>query len=244
MPGVFGLTPEDLRLSREVTMMTPLEWAQLSFLKRSDFSSPDNLQLSIVKALDTFIGQLKVKPDILSDYRPWTASNPNSQHSRGLAIDVAFGALNPLDTLSAAEKSGLFDGIGIYRNEKGAISFHFDKRGSKARWGGVITHPVDPDTGKTSKQIDYVSLQAVIDLIKKKSAIRRVNGCTTRLFTVANSKETLTDEALLCHEVEIPPELRLQKKSWIAKAISLGQKAWPLLKMIIPKLWSLLTKSK
>jgi len=148
-------------------MITPLEWAQLSFLKRTDFVSPDKLELSIVKALDGFIDVMKLKPDILSDYRAWTASNPNSQHSRGLAIDVAFGALNPLDTLAAAEKSRLFDGIGIYRNEKGAVSFHFDKRGSQARWGGVITHSADPDTGKAVKIIEYVSLQAVIDLIKK-----------------------------------------------------------------------------
>lgn len=225
-------------------MITPLEWAALSFLKKTDFQSPDQLQLSIVNALDTFIGQLKLKPDILSDYRPWTASNPNSQHSRGLAIDVAFGALNPLDTLAAAEKSGLFDGIGIYRNEKGAISFHFDKRGSKARWGGIITHPLDPDTGQTSKQIEYVSLQAVIDLIKKKSAICRINGSVTRVFAVADSKETLSEEALLCHKTEIPASLKTAKKTFVEKAVVIGRAIWPVIKMILPKIWSLLTKPK
>lgn len=225
-------------------MITPLEWAKLSFLKRADFQSPDQLQLSIVKALDTFIGQLKVKPDILSDYRPWTASNPNSQHSRGLAIDTAFGALNPLDVLAAAESSKLFDGIGIYRNEKGAVSFHFDKRGTQARWGGVITHPVDADTGKVSKQIDYVSLKAVVDLIKKKSAIKRTNGCTTRVFAVADSKETLIEESALCHETENPLAQNHQKKNLLEKALQLGRKIWPVVKMIIPKLISLWTKPK
>jgi hypothetical protein len=185
-----------------------------------------------VQALDAFIGIVKIRPDILSDYRPWTASNPNSQHAKGLAIDVAFGALNPLDTLAAAESSGLFDGIGIYRNEKGAVSFHFDKRGSKARWGGIISHPVDPDTGKTTKRIDYVTIQAVIDLIKKKSAIRRVNGSVTRVFAVADNKETLTDEATLCHEVEAPEVLKSTPKNLIQKIVSFGRAIYPALRMI------------
>ena len=225
-------------------MITPLDWARLSFLKKTDFSSPDNLQLAIVVALDAFIRLVKIKPDILSDYRPWTANNPESQHARGLAIDVAFGALNPLDILAAAEASKLFDGIGMYRNEKGVVSFHFDKRGSSARWGGIITHPVDPDTGQSSKQIDYVSLQAVIDLVKKKSAIRNINGCTTRVFAVAGSQETLTNEALLCHETEIPPSLKTEKRSFLEKTSSLIGKLWPAIKMIIPTILSLLTKPK
>jgi hypothetical protein len=150
-------------------MITDQQWNSLLHLSKSQFDYPDNMQWSIVAALDQFIGIVGSRPEILSTYRP---GDPR-QHGKGTAIDTAWAGANPLEINQAALDSKLFSGIGVYINPAGVASHHFDTRTDRtvenpARWGGVIEHPTDPDTGTVGKSIIYTSMQDVLDLIKKK----------------------------------------------------------------------------
>lgn len=138
-----------------------IDWKNLKNYSRSDFAYPDKLQDSIVSALDLFTSQTGLKAVILDDYRPYDPSNPNSRHGFGDALDLFFAGKDPLAVLAAAENSGRFDGIGIYLNEKGAASFHFDKRGSKARWGSFVTSERS-STGEEIRKNNYTTLEAVV----------------------------------------------------------------------------------
>lgn len=144
----------------------PVQWPTIRNYQQSDFSFPDKLEHSIIAALDRFTDLIGRKGAILSDYRAFTAGNPNSRHGKGDAVDVAFTGADPVAILQAAENSGLFDGIGIYLNERGAVSFHFDKRGTRARWGALIAPVTDPDTGVVSRVNSYTTLDAVLDKVK------------------------------------------------------------------------------
>ena len=148
-------------------MLTDSQWNSLLHLHPGDFQHPDGLQFSIVSALDRFIGQIGAKPEILSDYR---AGDPR-QHGKGLAIDTAWPGQNPLELNQAALDSHLFSGVGIYVNPAGVASHHFDTRVERsvdapARWGGIIEHPTQAN-GSVGTTIDYTTMQAVIDQIKK-----------------------------------------------------------------------------
>lgn len=145
------------------------QWNSLLHLKRSDFKYPDQLDWSIVRALDVFISIAKSKPQILSDYRP---GDPR-QHGKGRAIDTAWPGADPLEINRRAMGSNLFSGVGIYVNEQGVASHHFDTRTDRtpakpATWGGVIKHEYNEATNSTDKTIAYASMAGVIDLIKKK----------------------------------------------------------------------------
>jgi hypothetical protein len=150
-------------------MITPEQWASLIHLKKTDFRQPDLMQWSIVRALDVFVSIVKSRPVILDDYR---AGDPK-QHGRGLAIDTTWPGVNPLDINRRALGSNLFSGIGLYVNEAGAVSHHFDTRTDRtpanpAKWGGIIEHPFDENTQKPTKTINYTALETVVELVKKK----------------------------------------------------------------------------
>lgn len=144
----------------------PINWNSVQNYKRSDFAYPDKLQLSIVDSLDRFTSQTGLKAQILDDYRAYTPGNPDSRHAHGDALDLFFPGKDPLGVLAAAEGSGLFDGIGIYLNERGAVSFHFDKRGSRARWGSLIT-PELTAAGEPIRKNNYTTLEAVVAKISE-----------------------------------------------------------------------------
>lgn len=138
-----------------------INWESVKNYKRSEFSAPDLLQNSIIDSLDLFTSQTGLKAQILDDYRAYTPGNPDSRHAHGDALDLFFPGKDPLGVLAAAENSGLFDGIGIYLNERGAVSFHFDKRGYKARWGSLIT-PEISGSGQVIRKNNYTTLEAVV----------------------------------------------------------------------------------
>lgn len=149
-------------------MITAEQWASLIHLKRSDFKYPDKMEWSIVRALDIFISSAKTRPQIIDDYRP---GDPR-QHGLGRAIDTVWPGADALDINRRALRANLFSGIGLYVNEAGAASHHFDTRTNRttaqpATWGGIIEHPFDEASGKSLKQITYTTLQAVVDLVKK-----------------------------------------------------------------------------
>lgn len=149
--------------------MTSHQWNSLLHLKPSDFKKPDGLHLSIVTALDQFIGHIGSRPIILSDHRP----GDTRTHGEGRAIDTAWPGVDSELLYAEALKFPLFKGIGIYINEQGATSFHFDTRTATQRdygpdrWGGVISHPLDSRTGENVRQTAYVAAETVLSMVKK-----------------------------------------------------------------------------
>lgn len=152
-------------------MITQQQWSSLQRVKRSWFKYPDNLDWSIVSAFDRFAVSVGVNAQVISDYRP---GDPR-QHGQGRAIDSVWAGLDPLAINSKALASGLFSGVGIYSNEQGVASHHFDTRtdrttGNPAVWGGLITHPFDPEKNSNVKTITYVGMAQVVDFLKKSLA--------------------------------------------------------------------------
>jgi hypothetical protein len=155
--------------------MAAVDWKTLLYLKPADFHFPDRLQSSVVVALDRFIGQIGSRPVILSDYRP-DDYHPAGQHGQGLAIDTTWPGHEPLDIWSKAVSCRLFSGLGIYVNEVGAVSFHFDNRldrlvNDPALWGAVITHPLDRYSGQHLQLNEYTTADVIVDIIKKKGVV-------------------------------------------------------------------------
>jgi hypothetical protein len=116
------------------------------------------MRWGIVSRLDQFAGQVGIRPFILSDYRPGDLK----QHGVGRAIDT-YWPISPLGIWQDARRSFLFSGIGIYLNEKGNVSFHFDDRGDRfpedpALWGAHVLK------GENS----YTGSAVILDAIKKK----------------------------------------------------------------------------
>jgi hypothetical protein len=151
--------------------MKPSEWGSLLHLKPGDFKNPEKLDVSIVRALDLFIGRIGARPIIISDYR----STGTGQHPLGRAIDTTWPGLDGQEINTKALASGLFSGIGVYVNETGEISHHFDSRTDRtpqnpATWGGIITHPYDPGSEEHVRRTEYVAMATVLDIIKKKGS--------------------------------------------------------------------------
>ena len=150
-------------------MITQGEWQSLLHLQPSHFRYPNNMEIDVVRGLDILIGAIGVRPIILSDYRP----GDKKQHGKGRAIDTTWPGAEPMAVWDKAHKSRLFSGLGIYTNEGGYVSFHFDTRTERtvdrpATWGGQITHPFDPEVNGHIKRTEYTTVDAVIDQIKKK----------------------------------------------------------------------------
>lgn len=156
-------------------MITDDQWKSLVYLQPSDFKNPDGLDFSIVQALDNFIHTVGSRPIFLSDWRPYDPENPNSRHYYGDAIDTTWPGRDPLQIRQQAIDSRLFSGVGIYYNDAGVASFHFDTRPNRTKedpalWGGLITHPYSPQVGDHVRKTDYTTAQAVVDVIKKNGA--------------------------------------------------------------------------
>jgi hypothetical protein len=149
--------------------LTPDQWKSLLHLKPSDFKRPEQLQFSIVQALDRFISIIGSKPVIVSDYRP---GDPR-QHGLGLAIDTTWPGQDPVIVNSKALESRLFSGIGIYWNDVNVASHHFDTRTNRtttnpARWGAYITHPYDQASGGHVAKYEYTTMETILEMVKKK----------------------------------------------------------------------------
>jgi hypothetical protein len=144
------------------------DWDFIKNYSPSDFNYPEKLQFSVVSALDRLTDLVGKKAIILDDYRPQDVDNPTSQHLLGKAIDTTWPNVQPEAVWLMATESGLFGGVGIYVNEKDAVSFHFDTRdkkpdGSLYTWGGIITRP------SGNKKIDYTAADVVLDMLPKLS---------------------------------------------------------------------------
>lgn len=152
-------------------MISNDQWKQLSYLAPSDFSRPDKLDWSVVWGLDRLAVMLGQKPTVLDDWRaPGSSVVQDSQHLIGRAIDFTYPALDSISVLDAIQRSKLFSGYGIYQNERGYVSYHVDTRTTRsvdapATWGGIIS------VVNGAKQIAYVAMSTVVDLVKKKSVL-------------------------------------------------------------------------
>jgi len=163
-------------------MLSSSQWLELKHFTPANVPDPEKMQFPILKALDQFTDLIGAAPVFLDTWRPPVAGAP-AWHSQGIAVDVAYPGRDPLEVLKLAESSGFFDGIGLYRNEKGAASFHFDTRGYRARWGAEITHPVDPDTGRTVQKNSYTTLEKIVALFGKKKVL--LTGGAAALILIA-----------------------------------------------------------
>lgn len=110
--------------------MTNLDWCDIKYFKPSEFKEPNKMNKFFVFRLDKlrdFIG----KPIVIhSDYR----EGDIGYHGKGEAVDFHVKELNIVDAYLLIEKSGLFNGIGIYPNWNNP-GFHVDMRSEPARWG-------------------------------------------------------------------------------------------------------------
>jgi hypothetical protein len=153
--------------------LTSEQWKSLLYFRPSDFKKPEGLRFSIVSALNRFVGQIGSRPVILSDYRP---GDPKT-HGQGMAIDTSWPGVDPLVVHKKAMANPEFGGVGVYVNELGAASFHFDTRQTTIRdygpdrWGGIITHPLDAATGEHVRRTEYVGANIVLDILKKKGVL-------------------------------------------------------------------------
>lgn len=144
------------------------QFKNLLYLTPDQFKHPENMDISVLTGLDRLILKVGSKPVIISDYRP----GDTGQHGLGTAIDTVWPGIDPLGVWSLAKDSQFFSGLGVYVNDKNAVSFHFDTRIDRSRlnpalWGDFITYPFDPQKGEHVRKDDYVGADLVIDFVKK-----------------------------------------------------------------------------
>ena len=150
-----------------------MDFTSSLYLQQADFRHPEKMAAQTITSLDRFIGLVGIKPDILSDWRPFDPKSPKSRHYYGDAVDTAWPGVDPLSVLDLAFKSQLWSGIGIYYNDLHVVSFHFDNRPDAsptdpAKWGAFITHPYDPVKQAHVQNNQYTTMEAVLDVLKKK----------------------------------------------------------------------------
>lgn len=153
-------------------MLTAQEWAALKWVHRNEFDHPDQLHPSVVLKLDALAALLGASPRILSDVRPGErAASQHSPEQGGRAIDTTWPGVDPVRVWNTAKQSYLFSGLGIYLNEQGAVSFHFDTRTDRtpqapATWGQLIKPGPHGERERTE-----TSAANVLELVKKKPAL-------------------------------------------------------------------------
>lgn len=155
-------------------MIDSTQWGLIRHYRPGDFRYPDKLHFSVVHALDLLTARVGLKAQILSDWRPVSPERSGSWHPLGRAVDAVWPGIDPLDTLKIIRDSRLFTGFGLYRNEKGAHSFHLDTRTDRdvdrpATWGALIYRQPDPVTGQAVRSTEYTSLDHIVQFISTKA---------------------------------------------------------------------------
>ena len=116
-----------------------MDWNTVKYFKPNEFTCPELMNPDLIRALDIY-RQLVGKPVIIhSSYRQGDVG----QHGKGNAVDIHVKGISLIDAYLLAEKTGLFNGIGVYSwwNNKG---LHLDVRPlpagkPKARWASDKT---------------------------------------------------------------------------------------------------------
>lgn len=111
-----------------------MDWTKIRFFKPSEFNCADKMNPDLITALDK-LRELADRPIIIhSSYRE---GDPR-QHGMGNAVDIHIVGLHVMDQFFLAEKTGLFNGIGVYSHWNNP-GLHLDVRPlregqPKARW--------------------------------------------------------------------------------------------------------------
>ena len=129
-----------------------------------NWKHPDKVQPRLKRYLKIMTLLLDRTPIILSDYRE---GDPRT-HGKGMAVDTYWPNIDPLVVLEKVKQLNLFGGVGLYLNEKGVVSFHFDIREHKEdgdiySWGCFIT------PSGNGREYNYVAMNLVVDDVKKRS---------------------------------------------------------------------------
>ena len=114
--------------------MDDLFWNKIKhFTKNENWGDWHKVHPRLIIALDK-LRELVGKPIVIHCAYAESGHKKNSQHYLGKAADIHIVGMNVVDQYLAAEKLGLFRGIGIYPywNNKG---LHVDIRNKPARWG-------------------------------------------------------------------------------------------------------------
>lgn len=110
--------------------MNNLRWCDIKYFKPSEFNEPNKMDYYLINRLDQF-REMIGKPIIIhSSYR----EGDPGYHGTGEAADIHVKDMNVFDAFLLAEKSGLFNGIGVYPNWNNP-GLHLDIRPKPARWG-------------------------------------------------------------------------------------------------------------
>jgi uncharacterized protein YcbK (DUF882 family) len=110
-----------------------IDWEKIKyFSKNENWGDPNKVDAYLVQALDALRGMVN-KPIVIHCAYDESGHATNSQHYKGKAADIHIVGMDAVDQLLAAEKIGLFNGIGIYPfwNNPG---LHVDVRTVPARW--------------------------------------------------------------------------------------------------------------
>lgn len=127
--------------------MNNLRWCDIKHFKPSEFNEPNKMDFYLINRLDQF-REMCGKPIIIhSSYR----ENDSGYHGSGEAVDIHVKDMNVFDAFLLAEKSGLFNGIGVYPNWNNP-GLHLDIRQKPARWG--CWTPTDPKKKNIYVQLD------------------------------------------------------------------------------------------
>lgn len=111
--------------------MENINWDIVEYFKPSEFSHPEKMNRFLVYRLDEFRKQIGHPIIIHSDYR----EGDKGYHGSGDAVDVHIKGIPLIYAYILAERSGYFNGIGIYPNWNNQ-GLHLDIRSGKpARWG-------------------------------------------------------------------------------------------------------------
>lgn len=116
--------------------MTPLmreeDWKGIRYFKPSEWGEWWRVSRSLIVSVDRWRGVLGRPVRVHNAYEP-SGHTDGSLHYEGKAVDLHVEGLHVVDQFLAAERSGLFDGIGIYPFWINP-GLHLDKRPETARW--------------------------------------------------------------------------------------------------------------
>ena len=156
-----------------------VSWNLMQFFTPEQFEHPDKIDGRLVSTLDEFrriIGCPIIVRKPSGDWRP-RPENPrtNSMHYQGWAVDVYIPGLNVIDQWIEAERSQLFNGIGLYPRGfptgqyPGSPGLHLDIRsGSSGRWIGRA------DGTQLEEKFRSISIYGILlDIASKEQGFQR-----------------------------------------------------------------------
>lgn len=98
----------------------------------------EDVEYELIHNLDRLRQMLKKRIHLLPNGLT-TGKHSSKEHKEGKAVDFTIQGITAKDVVKVVVLSSSigFKGIGVYRNEKGAYSFHMDLRNEVALWKGT-----------------------------------------------------------------------------------------------------------